>query len=142
MLFLCENILEISCENIFLIKNYLSGLDPALNLIPNDNEHFQKIIYEEKVSPLCFHNIIPIPEHIFIQGFFPIGRNWCIENWGTKWPAEVTSHSCSDRILTIDFSTAESPPIQVIRKIKTIFPEAVIDFKYRIDSGWISSSCC
>jgi hypothetical protein len=61
---------------------------------------------------------------------FPDGKNddrwyhWCIDNWGTKWEADITGFEVQDYdTLEIEFQTAWSPPEGVVRKLREKFPE-------------------
>ena len=51
-------------------------------------------------------------------------RDRCIDNWGTKWEADVTGFEVQDYdTLEIEFQTAWSPPEGVVRKLREKFPE-------------------
>ena len=61
---------------------------------------------------------------------FPDGKNddrwyhWCIENWGTKWEADMLGLEVSDYdSLEISFNTAWSPPEGVVEKLREKFPD-------------------
>lgn len=59
--------------------------------------------------------------------------DWRIENWGTKWDAyhqsATQADNSSDGAGSYTFSTAWAPPIPVIRRLATIFPD--IKFKWQ-----------
>ena len=68
---------------------------------------------------------------------FPDGTNddrwyhWCIDNWGTKWEADVTGFEVQDYdTLEIEFQTAWSPPEGVVRKLREKFPELTFQCFY------------
>jgi len=68
---------------------------------------------------------------------FPDGRNddrwysWCIENWGTKWEADMLGIEVNDYdTLEISFNTAWSPPEGVIEKLREKFPELTFQCFY------------
>ena len=68
---------------------------------------------------------------------FPDGKNddrwyhWCIENWGTKWEADVTGFEVQDYdTLEIEFLTAWSPPQGVVEKLREKFPELTFQCFY------------
>ena len=78
-----------------------------------------------------FNNLIQTPKYIY-QGDFgeeerkKYGKNnwydWNIENWGTKWNAyetEITEDY-------IQFRSAWNPPIPVLKKLSSLFPETKI----------------
>lgn len=59
------------------------------------------------------------------------GYYWCIEHWSTKWNAcESYIKKSDDKVITIGFSTAWSPPIPVIQKLQKVFPNARISLKF------------
>lgn len=59
--------------------------------------------------------------------------DWRVENWGTKWGAYNQSSRTADHsqegVGCYIFNTAWTPPIPVIRRLATIFPD--ITFKWR-----------
>ena len=68
---------------------------------------------------------------------FPDGKNddrwyhWCIENWGTKWDADILGLDVQDYdTLEISFNTAWSPPEGVIAKLREKFPELTFQCFY------------
>ena len=68
---------------------------------------------------------------------FPDGKNddrwyhWCIDNWGTKWEADVTGFEVQDYdTLEVEFQTAWSPPEGVVRKLREKFPELTFQCFY------------
>ena len=57
--------------------------------------------------------------------------DWCIENWGTKWEADVTGFEVQDYdTLEIEFLTAWSPPQGVVEKLREKFPELTFQCFY------------
>ena len=61
---------------------------------------------------------------------FPDGTNddrwyhWCIDNWGTKWDADMHDIEYNDsEILELTFNTAWSPPEGVMEKLREKYPD-------------------
>ena len=57
-------------------------------------------------------------------------NDWCIENWGTRWDAVNTERWENDETLVYIFSTAESPPIKVVKKMSEMFQDLRFELKY------------
>jgi hypothetical protein len=70
-----------------------------------------------------------------IDGFNSGGNEWCVEHWGTKWPAfrvvvdEPKPWKDGIEIL-IRFDTAWSPPKPVVVTASTLFPSLLFDLRY------------
>ena len=60
--------------------------------------------------------------------------DWRIENWGTKWDAYDRTSEESDNgntgAGTYTFNTAWAPPVPVIRRLATIFPDITFKWKW------------
>ncbi len=68
-----------------------------------------------------------LPEDGFNHG----GFEWCIKNWGTKWPAERARITTRKRgRLSATFQTAWSRPIPVIAAASFKFPTLQFDLRY------------
>ncbi len=68
---------------------------------------------------------------------FPDGKNddrwyhWCIDNWGTKWEADMRGIEYEDdEILALTFNTAWSPPEGVISKLRDMFADVTFQCFY------------
>ncbi|MEM2618260.1 MAG: hypothetical protein QW356_02060 [Candidatus Hadarchaeales archaeon] len=48
------------------------------------------------------------------DGYNSGGYEWCVENWGTKWPAEEVDLEKEGNQLVFTFSTAWNPPVPVV----------------------------
>ena len=56
--------------------------------------------------------------------------DWCIKNWGTKWDRseyEVVSDEWKDGSIEVLFSTAWSPPAEILKLISTKYGVKIID---------------
>jgi len=62
--------------------------------------------------------------------------DWRIENWGTKWDAydqsyeESDNSSCNAGAGSYIFNTAWAPPVPVIRRLATIFPDITFTWQW------------
>ena len=82
-------------------SNYIDGIDR------------QEII-------LDFGAVLPIPSGE--------GQDWCVENWGTKWPGfDVEFGECPDGTLHFQFTTAWDFPTPAFDAIAAEFPSLVFD---------------
>lgn len=104
-------------------------------------------------SHLCFNNFVPIPEdkelqlrdgagcylnQIKIGTYKPTHEeqlrdawyNWSVHNWGTKWDAYEVSVAEDVRLLTYQFCTAWSPPLEGLKKVSAQYPELVFTMEY------------
>ena len=74
-----------------------------------------------------FQNIAPIPT--FLNA---LGQNRASVNlWGTKWNAcEVKIEQNSPENLIIQFTTANTPPIPIIRRLSVLFPALSFTLDY------------
>ncbi len=59
-------------------------------------------------------------------------HEWCIAHWGTKWNACATQfkEDPTDTKATLYFETAWSPPLPVIAKLSTQFPQLSFTLRY------------
>jgi hypothetical protein len=72
-----------------------------------------------------FNNLIPRPKKEEKNWY-----NWNINNWGTKWDVEATSHYEDETSLEMEFDTAWGPPAGVFYQIKNEFPNLQISWFY------------
>ena len=63
------------------------------------------------------------------DGFNSGGYDWCVANWGTKWPASrvevegpVTGYDEKTLEVVFHFDTAWSPPMPVIKRAAELYP--------------------
>jgi hypothetical protein len=72
-----------------------------------------------------FNNLIPRPKKEEKNWY-----NWNINNWGTKWDVEATSHYEDETSLEMEFDTAWGPPAGVFYQIKNESPSLQISWFY------------
>ena len=109
-------------EKIFESKTPFNDIFPMpdFKTIPNENGELPKL--EQMKNP---------DGSILWETYnWPDGRNddrwyhWCIDNWGTKWEADITGFEVLDYdTLEGEFQTAWSPPEGVIAKLREKFPD-------------------
>jgi len=51
---------------------------------------------------------------------------WCVENWGTKWTAEITNLEQSDSDIQAEMITAWSLPMEILKKLSADNPNTTI----------------
>ena len=113
---------------------------------------FKKFMGEDN-NGFCFKKLVPPPADMFEGDLgdkeraecedkgIANWRDWCPENWGTKWNAcGVTSEEETFRdgkwtTITYQFNTAWSPPLKVIDALRKKFPDLEISGGY-IDEGY------
>lgn len=123
-----------------------------------DVNEFMKLAEGE--SPFDFEKLIPYPEEFRRldeiaeawdserrsnpdaergprpkDGFNSGGYEWCVKNWGTKWPAtaiqvETASETVSGLQVVIHFQTAWTPPKPVIWKASSLFCSLEFELRY------------
>lgn len=64
------------------------------------------------------------------DGYNAGGYEWCVKNWGTKWPASDPDVYVTSRGCTYTFNTAWGPPGPVVIKASELFPELTFKLKY------------
>lgn len=108
---------------------------------PGDREGTVNYSSEEpKSEPFCFHKIIPLPKEYSQVPYSDQGYNMERAAWGVKWGAydyeehddeEQPRMSRSGRCAAYGFTTAWSPPVQVIDAAASQFP----DLKFLLSWG-------
>jgi hypothetical protein len=139
------------CENDLFVRGPCEAVREFLALANGDR-------------PLDFNRFVPYPEYFRtldeireawdedcrtnpkgdrgprpVDGFNSGGYEWCIENWGTKWPANSVvveeARECPAGLeVLIRFDTAWSPPKPVIVAASMLFPSLVFELRY-FDGG-------
>lgn len=62
-------------------------------------------------------------------------HDWSVINWGTRWNvAEVRIEVLEPRLFIIDFSTATTPPIPIVKVLCRRFPEIQAQLDYANDN--------
>jgi Ferredoxin-like domain in Api92-like protein len=69
------------------------------------------------------------------DGFNSGGYEWCVKNWGTKWPAtairiEDGKETDAGFEVVIGFDTAWTPPKPVVLKASELFASLVFELRY------------
>jgi hypothetical protein len=81
--------------------------------------------YGETTHYGLFEHIMPYPDEINNEWDW----NWCVENWGTKWSADISYWEEGDSWLVLDFDTAYCPP-------KGIY-EALVEQGYSVNAAYM-----
>ena len=94
------------------------------------------------------------------DGFNSGGYDWCVANWGTKWPASrvevegpVTGYDEKTLEVVFHFDTAWSPPMPVIKRAAELYPALRFELRYfecgccfnglfRCSAGAVESNKC
>lgn len=67
--------------------------------------------------------------------------DWCIANWGTKWNAySVEINELSERRIKLSFETAWTPPVPVIAKLCSTFPDVEVCMHYFESGCWFAGT--
>lgn len=111
---------EIEADKKFQAKAEAEGL-PFKSTLP-------KVI----MSPLSFHQLVPIPDHIMENGYDEVeqrnskntGYDWEHKLWGVKWGASdaILEHS-GDTRADYTFTTPWGPPKVFLETVSKDFPE-------------------
>ena len=114
------------CKNEVIISGEEDVVTKFKNLMTNDGKDFEK--------GFSFNKIVPQPDNILLDNLKVY--NWNIENWDTKWDASsVSVYFDEEDYMEFSFLTAWSPPINVINKLKEMFPTLNVYGGY-IGEGW------
>jgi len=90
---------------------------------PADIKNFLEHMGTEN-DGFSFEKIIPSPCKEW-------NRQWCVDNWDTKWDAcEVETIQASHVAVSYRFFTAWSPPEKVITALKTQWPSLNVSGSY------------
>jgi hypothetical protein len=93
--------------------------------------------YEE--TEFCFNAIKPQPRDIG-EGWY----DWRLDNWGTKWEPGIECFDLvSDEWLSVELTTAWSPPEGIYEAIQKEFPDVCIDWFFKEPgmkiAGWLDT---
>jgi hypothetical protein len=92
-----------------------------------------------------FEKILPYPDNYREldelspdSGYNSGGHDWCMDNWGTKLPAdEVDCDDSNNYRLNYIFITAWSPPTPIIKYLAQQYPDLTFELKTTDPSmGW------
>ena len=114
------------CKNDVIVSGDEEDVTKFKNLMTNDGKDFEK--------GFSFNKIVPQPDNILLDSLKVY--DWNIENWDTKWDASsVSVYFDEEDYMEFSFLTAWSPPINVINKLKEMFPTLNVYGGY-IGEGW------
>lgn len=79
---------------------------------------------ELKLSPFCFHSLVPLADGLEFQPYDPVGYNLEHEAWGVKWgDCDAALAVQETNRLVYTFDTAWSPPKLFLEKLSAKWPE-------------------
>ena len=119
-------------KDLATFKEAVSSLSNKDILEVRDKLKFKQ---SEDESDFSFEKIVPIPAEIQAAPYDPIGYEWNLKNWGTKWP-EVHCRIIAETKDSIiyEFDTAWTPPTSLLFALKTQYPSLKFTFLF-IDEG-------
>jgi hypothetical protein len=82
------------------------------------------------VESFSLNRIIPVPVEIESDSDGMVGYNWRVDNWGTKWDVHEVEFRVASAGVEFYFDTAWAPPIPVIARLSTVFPDAIVGIAY------------
>lgn len=97
------------CENNLLIEGKHEKVTEVLELLKGDD------------NEVTFEKILPIPKDV------ENCREWCLENYDTKWNGGCDSYFFDD---TVSFYTAWSPPLVFFERTSKQFSELTFTLVY------------
>ena len=143
------------CENDLTVEGPKELIQEFLKFAAGENP------LDVEESAFDFHRFIPYPEEYQRQdevveawdrehagrpdydwrarpkdGFNSGGYDWCVANWGTKWPAHrvevepVTGYDGKMLEVVFHFNTAWSPPRPVIKRASELYPALRLELRY------------
>ena len=135
------------CENDLKVRGPVGDVEAFLTLMKGESlfdfgkvlpypEHFRRLdeiadAWDQEHKEDLDKELGPRPADGFNSG----GYEWCIANWGTKWPAaavriEAGKETAGRLEVVIHFSTAWSPPKPVILRASDLFPSLRFVLRY------------
>ena len=98
----------------------------------HEKDRFMKLVTSDD-NLFDFNNIVPMPEDL-VKSVLGT-RDWCSENWGTKWNScNTTVDWDDDEDAGFIFDTAWSAPTPIAVKLKRMFKGISFRWFYR-DEG-------
>lgn len=143
-----ENTLTIEgpAEHVEAFVKTAEGVDPQYKQstrFPSSPEDEAKA---KEVNPLCFHKLLPVPQKYLDMTYGgeeeknadDCGYNWEVQHYGCKWGAsnvEVDDSSNENTgYVRYRFSSAWSPPIELLKAISPSWPTLEFNLMYREES--------
>lgn len=92
-----------------------------------EKQEIKRIKEDKNVQFFSFNNIISVPKEIRKLEFDEHGYRWQVENWSTKWDCfQIYCQIDPDyKEIVYNFTTAWSPPENVIKIMSLIFPKCL-----------------
>ena len=126
------------CENQLVVRGEPDEVRKMVEFVKGENGDFD------------FNTIIPYPAHFKEQdakvekmraegvnwndipsdGYNSGGYDWCCENWGTKWNANVLDVDVYGGVASYFIDTAWSPPLPVIHELSKKFPTLYFEITF------------
>lgn len=132
----CFNYVEISGPNETLNKIQTLMKETVKKKIQDlSKDHGELRIAEDDYFSLL-ETFLPASEYFLsMEGFNNGGYEWCVDNWGTKWPEKILSSWLQNENWKIQFETAWAPPMSGYYAISKIFSDLMF-LHYYEDEGW------
>ena len=118
----CGNTLYIRAEEKEDMKGLKDLLDKTLKFSKDNN---------------CANNllsaIVPMPKELedtVSPSDTPNWRDWCNDNWGTKWDVDCYETIMEDDYMEFGFDSAWAPPVAWLERVAKLFPKLKFALKY------------
>ena len=86
---------------------------------------------KDKPSPLNFHSLVSVPEHILKLGYANSGNDLEVKNWGARWGAcDVETVDGDDDYIIYHFDTALGPAVEFVRNVRLLWPTLTFILDY------------
>lgn len=140
----CYNTLTIQAQTEEELKSLVETLATPFEV---QEHNWATGEYETKISdsPFSYNNIVPFPTepNSYWDYKDEDGKTqqkwyyWNTKNWGTKWDAyDVSIESHDNKSITYYFTSAWSPPVEVIQALCLKYPNLSVNFHYEEEQGW------
>ncbi len=94
-----------------------------------------------RLEHLCFHALYPIPDEVLASAYDPVGNEWEMENWGTKWGAfDSRLEELNPKEVQYTFSTPYFFPVPFFDKVAADFPHLRFKRKSMNRHKWAEGS--
>lgn len=97
-------------------------------------------IYADADARFAEYMELPIEERRALStpedGFNRGGYQWCVDNWGTKWPAQMAVLEEHGGTLSYWFETAHTPPIPLLIAASKEFPSLEFQLDCDLEIGY------
>ena len=112
------------CKNTLRV----TGPDPLVgDFLPRAKGKYRSEQVEPRESPLCFETLVPLPSQATYLDE--------LAEWGCKWGAfrvhlSETAAAGGVKLVEYLFDTAWSPPLELLNRVATLFPNLVFELEY------------